>query len=68
MKECMWGLSNITAGSEGQIAAFLNEEELVNKVYMLANSTNIQIRREALFIFTNLILTTQNPDVRFNLV
>ena len=68
MKECMWGLSNITAGSENQIAAFLAEEELVNKVYMLANSTNIQIRREALFIFTNLILTTQMPDVRMNLV
>lgn len=68
MKECMWGISNITAGSEGQIAAFLNEDELVNKVYMLANSANIQIRREALFIFTNLILTTQVPDVRMNLV
>lgn len=68
MKECIWALSNITAGTENQIAAFLNDQELVNKVFLLANSTNVQIRREALYIFTNLLLTTQINEIKMNCV
>ena len=37
-------------------------------MYLLANSTNIAIRRESLYIFTNLILTTQNAEVRMKCV
>lgn len=56
--EILWTLSNISAGTEQQIRALLNDAELVQKLFNLMEHPIYTIRREAILVITNLISTT----------
>ena len=58
IKEVLWMLSNLTAGSDSHIRAFLNDQVLVNKCIECFGSDSGEIRREAIYIFTNLVTTS----------
>ena len=57
IKETLWGLSNITASEQNHIKIILENEEMINKVICLINSERMQIKAEALWVMTNLIIT-----------
>ena len=63
-KEVLWSLSNITAGTEQQISCFLGSETILEKVFYYATkSQDLELRREAIMVLTNLITTIERPDV-----
>ena len=57
----MWGLSNVTAGSNENIESFLMHPKLIGQVFNCIKSDILEIRREATFVITNAITTTDNP-------
>ena len=68
LKDILWCLSNIVAGTENQQMAVLNEEETLNKVIDLLQFDVWLVRREAIFIISNLIQTADsNHELIFHL-
>lgn len=61
-KETLWSLSNITAGSEGQIQKFLEHPTILTKVFELMNSDSVGLRRESTYVITNFITTSERPE------
>lgn len=55
-KEVLWILSNLMAGPPAHIIAVL-DSPLIDRVYILTNSTNIELRKEALWCICNAITT-----------
>lgn len=55
IKESLWGISNITAGTLSHIAAFLNEEMLLNRVLVLMTHSNQSVKTEAIYVVCNFI-------------
>ena len=64
IKHCLWPLSNITAGTEEHILAFVNHPNLMNQIYFFLRSTNRNIKREALWVLCNLINTTTSEAIQ----
>ena len=63
IKEIMWCLSNITAGSEQHIHAFLSYKDLVTKVFQLMqNDFCYDLRRESMLVITNLLTTINDTQ------
>lgn len=60
IRESLWGLSNITAGTEQQAAAFLAEEDLYRKVINFMSHSHSQLRGEALWTISNLVTTVDS--------
>jgi hypothetical protein len=56
-KEVAWALANLAAGSYHQVEAIL-ESSLLECVLDLLNDMDIQVRREALWIFSNITSNT----------
>ena len=46
----------------------MSHKELFEKSYVLADSVNVEVRKEALFIFTNILLTTTDDQTKLNLI
>jgi len=67
MKELLWSCSNITAGTEQEIITFINHKDILDKILLLMNSSNIQVRREAVYVITNILTTMQNQTSNYNL-
>jgi hypothetical protein len=67
LKEILWSCSNITAGTEQQIQIFLNHNEILTKVFLLCNSTNLALKREAIYVITNIFTTSQDQNQNYNL-
>ena len=63
IKEALWCLSNITAGSEDQIKSFLEHESIMEKVFRLMLSKTMEIRREATITITNLLTISENTSI-----
>ena len=61
--QCLWGLSNIAADSEDHIQQLIAHKELFQKIKLLADSNEASVRREAMFVFTNIILTSKNQQL-----
>lgn len=68
LKELLWCLSNITAGTEEQISAVLNEQECMERVFKIMDSEIKEVAREAIYVVTNLVTTTSNPANNLSLV
>lgn len=54
IKECLWTFSNITAGPTHHVEKFL-ESDTFERVLMLCDSRNIDIRKEAIFVIAHSI-------------
>lgn len=54
IKECLWGFSNITAGPSTHVAKFV-ESDAFDRILFLCESTNIDIRKESLFVMANAV-------------
>ena len=55
LRKYLWGLSNISGGTAEHVAAFIQEEELVQRILILIQHSNIAVKCEALFVITNAI-------------
>jgi len=55
VREALWGLSNITASTPAHVAAFFDESQLLDRVLTLADHSNRDIRKEALFTLCNAV-------------
>lgn len=60
IKECLWGFSNISAGSSAHIESLVDCEAFVRIKY-LAQSTNIDLRKESLWVICNSITGADFP-------
>lgn len=69
LREILWCLSNITAGTNFQIRKFLENESLVCKVYQCMNSSSAApIQREAAYVICNLINSTDQAELHHHVV
>ena len=55
LHKILWGLSNITGGYKNHINAFVQEEELVQRVIILIENQSLVIKSEALYVIINAI-------------
>jgi len=62
LKEICWSLSNVTAGSNENIESFLTHPKLLDQVYKCMKSPILEIRREATYVMTNAITTTEDVN------
>jgi len=46
----------------------MSHKELFEKSYVLADSVNVEVRKEALYIFTNILLTTTDDQTKLTLI
>ena len=63
VKNCLWPLSNITAGTEDHIVAFVNHPNLMNQIFYFIKSDNRNIKREALYVICNLFNTSTSEAI-----
>jgi len=63
LQEVMWTLSNIAAGGDDHIRAILQCEDLLQKVLILLCSNSPMVQREASYVITNIITTTEDRNV-----
>jgi len=67
LKESLWTLSNISAGTHDQIKVILNHTNIVNLIYQYMNSESTTVSREAILIITNAISTAQIEEITYHL-
>jgi len=67
IKDIVWCLSNIVAGSENHRVMFMNEETILQKVIDLLNYKVWIVQREAIFVITNLVVSAENNDLIYHL-
>jgi hypothetical protein len=65
-KECLWALSNISAGSKQQIL-FLFNSGIIKKIFLLCKDLDFNVVQEAVFIISN-ITYNSNFDMTLQLV
>ena len=54
IKECLWAVSNITAGPPAHVEQFVRSD-LFDRICVLTESKNLEIRKEALFAVCNAV-------------
>ena len=59
LKDVLWALSNITAGTENQIREFASDQSRFKVIFELMEDINPEVVREATYIITNLLTTVQ---------
>ena len=57
MKATLWCLSNVCSGTTSHVAAFLQTDGLVEKVFETSRSETISISGESMWTICNLIMT-----------
>ena len=55
LSKYLWGLSNISGGTTEHVAAFIQEEELIQRILILIQNKSVAVKCEALFVITNAI-------------
>ena len=55
LHKILWGLSNITGGYVSHVSAFIQEEELVQRVLILIKNKSFIVKCEALYTIVNAI-------------
>lgn len=65
-RQACWVLSNITAGSKGQVQAVINAQPLMKRVLELFQMDGNDVKREVCYIFSNMS-HSGDPEVIFNL-
>lgn len=63
MKELCWALSNVTAGSAENIESFAGHPQLLEQTFTCMKSTKMEVRREATYVITNAIATSENLNL-----
>lgn len=63
-KEACWLLSNIAAGSTGQLEAVLKASGLMETVVDIARNDRWEVRKEALWVVSNMFTTGEEYHVR----
>lgn len=67
MKDVLWTLTNIAAGTAEQQQALISSNDIVQKLVAFLSYDIWAVRREAIFVFTNIFNTTENSDITFGL-
>jgi hypothetical protein len=63
MKEVLWAISNISAGTNDQIRYLIKEEELISNLLKLIDCNSQSIKREVTVVFTNLFTTCTEQEI-----
>ena len=62
-REACWIVSNIAAGTKRQITELLGERQLMRQVAMIFHEDQIDVRKEACYVFSNMCLLGEKEVV-----
>jgi len=65
MKEILWALSNIAAGSDNHIKSIIVLDGLLEKIKGLMQIDNWNLKRESTFVICNVITTVEDTNTLY---
>ncbi|CAD8066995.1 unnamed protein product [Paramecium primaurelia] len=64
-QEVCWSLSNIAAGSSGQVKQIIRDDQLLNSIFLLLNNETSNVIEQISFIFSNCIFSAELEDIDY---